>query len=82
MQINLIKNLLLLCGVPYAVGVNNGTSALHCAIAALGELVPGDEVIVPANTYIATAWGVSLYRSDPGICRLYSRYLGDRSRIK
>ena len=45
-------------GSKYACGVNNGTSALHCAMMALG-VGPGDEVIVPANTYIATAWGVS-----------------------
>ena len=43
------------CGTAYASGVNNGTSALHCAMLALG-IGKGDEVIVPANTYIATAW--------------------------
>lgn len=43
------------CGTAYASGVNNGTSALHCAMLALG-IGRGDEVIVPANTYIATAW--------------------------
>lgn len=43
------------CGTTYASGVNNGTSALHCAMMALG-IGRGDEVIVPANTYIATAW--------------------------
>lgn len=43
------------CGVKYSTGVNNGTSALHCAMMALG-VGPGDEVIVPANTFIATAW--------------------------
>lgn len=52
------------CGVPYAVGVNNGTSALHCAMMALG-VGPLDEVIVPANTYIATAWGVSYTGATP-----------------
>lgn len=45
-------------GTTYASGVNNGTSALHLAMLAL-SVGPGDEVIVPANTYIATAWGVS-----------------------
>lgn len=44
------------CGVAAATGVNNGTSALHCAMMALGIGI-GDEVIVPANTFIATAWG-------------------------
>lgn len=51
-------------GVPYACGVNNGTSALHLAMLALG-VGPGDEVIVPANTYIATAWGVSYTGAVP-----------------
>ena len=51
-------------GVPYACGVNNGTSALHLAMLALG-VGPGDEVIVPANTYIATAWGVSYTGATP-----------------
>ena len=52
------------CNVPYACGVNNGTSALHCAMVALG-IGAGDEVIVPANTYIATAWGVSYTGAIP-----------------
>lgn len=51
-------------GVPYAQGVNNGTSALHCALAAL-NIGSGDEVIVPANTYIATAWGVTYTGAVP-----------------
>ena len=51
-------------GTKYAVGVNNGTSALHCAMLALG-VGAGDEVIVPANTYIATAWGVSYTGATP-----------------
>lgn len=51
-------------GSRYACGVNNGTSALHCAMLALG-VGPGDEVIVPANTYIATAWGVSYTGATP-----------------
>lgn len=51
-------------GAPFACGVNNGTSALHLAMLALG-VGPGDEVIVPANTYIATAWGVSYTGATP-----------------
>lgn len=51
-------------GVPYVQGVNNGTSAIHCALAALG-IGKGDEVIVPANTYIATAWGVTYTGATP-----------------
>ena len=51
-------------GVKYMTGVNNGTSALHLAMLVLG-IGPGDEVIVPANTYIATAWGVSYTGAKP-----------------
>lgn len=52
------------CDTTYAVGVNNGTSALHLAILALG-IGAGDEVLVPANTFIATAWGVSYSGATP-----------------
>jgi dTDP-4-amino-4,6-dideoxygalactose transaminase len=48
----------------YAVGVNNGTTALHLAMIVLG-IGPGDEVIVPADTFIATAWGVSHAGATP-----------------
>lgn len=46
-----------LCGkfnTPHALTVNSGTSALICALAALG-IGPGDEVIVPAYTWVASA---------------------------
>ena len=45
------------CGADHAVGVANGTDALQLALTALG-LGPGDEVIIPANTFIATAAAV------------------------
>jgi len=51
-------------GTAWAVGVSNGTVALHLAMRALG-IGPGDEVIVPANTFIATAWGVSHAGATP-----------------
>lgn len=41
------------CGNEHCVAVNNGTAALHLALAALG-IGPGDEVITQANTFIAT----------------------------
>jgi dTDP-4-amino-4,6-dideoxygalactose transaminase len=52
------------CGTKYAVAVNNGTTALHLSMLALG-IGPGDEVIIPANTFIATAWGVSYTGAVP-----------------
>lgn len=58
------KDFALFCGTQYAIGVNNGTSALHLAMLCLG-IGPGDEVIVPANTFIATAWGVSYTGATP-----------------
>lgn len=41
-------------GARYTVAVSNGTTALHLAYQAVG-LGPGDEIIVPANTFVATA---------------------------
>ncbi len=52
------------CQAKYAAGVNTGTSALHLAMLALG-IGPGDEVIVPGNTFVATAWGVSYCGATP-----------------
>ncbi len=46
------------CDAKYGVGVNSGTDALYLAMAAL-NLEPGDEVIVPSFTFIATALCVS-----------------------
>lgn len=51
-------------GVKYSTGVNNGTSALQVACLALG-IGAGDEVIVPANTFIATAWGPTYCGATP-----------------
>ena len=45
------------CGAGHAVGVANGTDALQLTLTALG-LSAGDEVVVPANTFIATAAAV------------------------
>lgn len=45
------------CGVSHCIGVGNGTDAIELAIRALA-IGRGDEVIVPANTFIATAVAV------------------------
>jgi dTDP-4-amino-4,6-dideoxygalactose transaminase len=51
-------------GARHSVAVNNGTTALHLAMLALG-IGHGDEVILPANTFIATAWGPSHAGATP-----------------
>ncbi len=51
-------------GVKYSVGVSNGLDALFLSLKALG-IGPGDEVIVPSNTYIATALAVSYTGAMP-----------------
>jgi perosamine synthetase len=53
-----------LCEVDYAVACNNGTSALHLALLACG-IGPGDEVIVPTLTYIASANAVRYCGARP-----------------
>ena len=52
------------CGARHAVGVANGLEALHLALRAWG-IGPGDEVIVPSNTYIATWLAVSYTGATP-----------------
>lgn len=52
------------CGVRHAVATNNGTTALHLALVALG-VGPGDEVIVPTLTYIASANAVAYCGATP-----------------
>jgi dTDP-4-amino-4,6-dideoxygalactose transaminase len=47
------------CGVDHVLGVGNGTDALVLALRGAG-IGPGDEVIVPANTFVATAEAVAL----------------------
>ena len=55
------------CGARHCVGVNSGTAALALALMAAG-IGPGDEVIVPAHTYIASALGVLHAGATPVLC--------------
>lgn len=52
------------CGVRHAIGVGNGMDALRLALMAL-DVRGGDEVILPANTYVATALAVSAVGAVP-----------------
>jgi dTDP-4-amino-4,6-dideoxygalactose transaminase len=52
------------CGASHCVGVANGLDALHLVLRAWG-IGPGDEVIVPSNTYIATWLAVSQVGAKP-----------------
>ena len=52
------------CGVRHCIGVGNGLDALHLILRGYG-IGPGDEVIVPANTYIATWLAVTYAGATP-----------------
>lgn len=52
------------CGVRYCIGVGNGLEALILALKAM-EIGEGDEVIIPSNTYIATALAVTYTGAQP-----------------
>jgi dTDP-4-amino-4,6-dideoxygalactose transaminase len=52
------------CGVRYCIGVGNGLDALHVILRGLG-IGAGDDVIVPANTFIATWLAVSYAGATP-----------------
>ena len=52
------------CGTTHSVGVANGTDALQLALRALG-VGPGDEVVLPTNSFVATAEAVVLAGATP-----------------
>ena len=58
------EELARVCGVEHAVAVSSGTAALHLAVLALG-IGEGDEVLVPAYTFPATANVVALAGARP-----------------
>ena len=53
-----------MCGTRHAISVCNGTAALHVALIGL-DVRPGDEVLVPSLTYIATANAVRYVGAEP-----------------
>ncbi|MGI9605149.1 MAG: DegT/DnrJ/EryC1/StrS family aminotransferase [Acidimicrobiales bacterium] len=52
------------CGVEHCIGVANGTDALELILRAL-DIGPGDEVVVPASTFVATAAAVVAVGANP-----------------
>jgi len=68
-------------GTKYCVGVSSGTDALHVALMALG-IGPGDRVIVPVNTFIATAEAVSLCGAVPVFVDCDQYYNMDPEKIR
>ncbi len=69
------KDLAQACGAKHAVVLVNGTCALHAALCILGVL-PGDEVIVPSLTFIATANAVSHAGAIPHFVEVEEASLG------
>lgn len=59
-------------GVRHCLSLNSGTAALHCCAAAVG-LEPGDEVIVPAFTFMATAMAMLHHGATPVFCDVEPR---------
>jgi dTDP-4-amino-4,6-dideoxygalactose transaminase len=69
-------------GVAHCLALNTGTAALHCACAAVG-VGPGDEVIVPAFTFVATAMAVVHQGATPVFCDVDPRtYNLDPARVE
>ena len=55
------------CGVPHCVGIASGTAALTISLLA-GGIGPGDEVIVPAHTFISSAFAILQAGAVPVLC--------------
>jgi len=68
-------------GAKYCLGVSSGTDALHVALAVL-DIGPGDGVIVPANTFIASAEAVSLCGAVPIFIDCDQYYNIDTSKVR
>ncbi|MBT3580791.1 aminotransferase class I/II-fold pyridoxal phosphate-dependent enzyme, partial [bacterium] len=54
-------------GIEHAIALNSGTAALHLALKAIG-LEESDEVILPTNTFVATAEVVTYFKAIPVLC--------------
>jgi len=70
-----------LCGVRYAVGVDNGTNALTLSLRALG-IGPGDEVITAANSFLASASSIALAGARPVLVDVLSDLTIDPEQVE
>lgn len=68
-------------GSKYAISCSSGTSAVHIAVSAL-NIGPGDEVIVPSYTFIATSFAVLQAGAIPVFCDVMSDHTIDPQRIE
>jgi dTDP-4-amino-4,6-dideoxygalactose transaminase len=69
------------CNLPYAVGLNSGLDALILGLRAL-DVGPGDEVITPPNSYIASSGAIGLLDARPVFVDVKADYNIDPSTIE
>lgn len=62
------------CGTSHCVGVGNGTDALELALRG-GGIGEGDQVVIPANTFVATAEAVQRCGAEPVLADCNDDYL-------
>lgn len=73
------------CGAKYAIGISNGLDALRMVLEGfihLGYAKPGDEILIPSNTYIATCLAVSQAGLKPIFVEPNDKFLIDTSLIE
>lgn len=69
------------CGVKHAIGVANGTDAIWLALMAAG-IGPGDEVIMPSHTYVATPGAVKVVGANPVLVECSDDNMMDANHIE
>lgn len=69
------------CGAGYAISCTNGTAALHIAIASL-NIGPGDEVIVPSYSFIASSFSIVQAGAIPVFCDTTEDHVIDPTKIE
>ncbi len=77
------QNLAKFVGKKYAVGLNSGTDALYLSLWALG-IGPGDEVILPSHTFVATAQVVHQLGATPVLVDMgegWEKYKTDKTKV-